>query len=108
MSFEVVYTDNFERELKRLARKYRSMKSDLKAFLSALEENPTQGTALGKNCYKIRMAITSKGKGKSGGARVITHVYVSNQRVYLLAIYDKSTRESISDKELEELLKFIR
>ena len=53
------------------------------------------------------MAITSKGKGKSGGSRVITHLKVSHTSVYLLSIYDKSDQENISDKELKELLKEI-
>jgi hypothetical protein len=53
------------------------------------------------------MAILSKGKGKSGGARVITHLKVTSTNVYLLSIYDKSERESISHKELKALLKEI-
>ena len=53
------------------------------------------------------MAITSKGKGKSGGSRVITHWHISQTTVYLLSIYDKSEKESISDKELKELLNHI-
>ncbi|MCY7410186.1 MAG: type II toxin-antitoxin system RelE/ParE family toxin [Chitinophagales bacterium] len=58
------------------------------------------GTALGKNCFKIRMAITSKGRGKSGGARIITHVFVAGTIIYLLSIYDKSDQENISEKEI--------
>lgn len=58
-----------------------------------------------KDCYKIRMAITSKGKGKSGGARIITFVYVLAETIYLLSIYDKSETVTISDKELRELIK---
>ncbi len=50
------------------------------------------------------MAISSKGKGKSGGSRVITCVKVVNEDIYLLAIYDKSDKENISDKELDLLL----
>jgi hypothetical protein len=72
-----------------------------------LEENPTQGISLGRNCYKIRLAITSKGKGKSGGARVITNIVVTEDTLYLLSIYDKSDKDNLSDKELEELLKDI-
>ncbi|WPP53735.1 type II toxin-antitoxin system RelE/ParE family toxin [Catalinimonas niigatensis] len=108
MSFEVVYTDNFEKELKRLAKKPRSLKKDLEILISALELNPTQSTSVGKDCYKISMAISSKGKGKSGGARVITHMYISGKLVYLLSIYDKSDQDNISDKELEALLRFIQ
>ena len=107
MSYEVVYTDHFERELKRLSKKHRSIKSDLESLINSLEIEPSQGDSLGQNCYKIRMAITSKGKGKSGGARIITHVYVAATAVYLLSIYDKSEREDISDGELKLLLKGI-
>jgi len=108
MNFEVVYTDNFERELKRLAKKYPSIKNDLESLIDDLEENPSQGTSIGRDCYKIRLAIASKGKGKSGGARVITHVYVAGKLVYLLSIYDKSDKENISNKEIEALLKLIQ
>ena len=62
---------------------------------------------MGNNCFKIRIAIASKGKGKSGGARVIIHVVVTNEVVFLLDIYNKSEQESISEKELVELLKMI-
>ena len=62
------------------------------------------GDEIIQNCFKIRMAITSKGKGKSGGARVITFVYIQDETVYLLSIYDKSDKENISDKELRDLI----
>lgn len=105
MSFEIVYTDNFERELKKLARKYRSIRQDLKEVVSLLEKNSAAGTPIGKNCYKIRMAISSKRKGKSGGARIITHLHIIGETIYLLSIYDKSERDNITDNELESLLK---
>ncbi|MBW1619816.1 type II toxin-antitoxin system RelE/ParE family toxin, partial [Empedobacter falsenii] len=59
-------------------------------------------------CYKIRLAIKSKGKGKSGGARVITHLFIENETIYLLSLYDKSEQNSISDKEIKDLLKPIK
>lgn len=77
------------------------------ALVQELKENPDQGTAIGKSCRKIRLAIKSKGKGKSGGARVITNFVVANGAVYLLSIYDKSDKDTLSDKELDELLQFI-
>lgn len=76
-------------------------------MIELLEKNPFQGTALANNCYKIRIAIASKGKGKSGGARVIANVQISENNVFLLSIYDKSERIDISDKEIKELLGFI-
>lgn len=105
MSFNVFTTDFFDNELKRLAKKYPSVKTDYKALVDSLKEEPTQGESLGKDCYKIRMAITSKGKGKSGGSRVIYCVKIVAGSVFLLSIYDKSDKENISDKELNSLLK---
>jgi hypothetical protein len=76
-------------------------------MIHSLEENPIQGVSLGRDCYKIRLAISSKAKGKSGGARIITHVYLVGKVVYLLSIYDKSEQHNISDKELKALLMLI-
>lgn len=104
MSFDVIATDPFERKLKRLAEKHKSIGSDLFAIIEELEENPTLGTPLGKNCFKIRLAITSKGKGKSGGARIITYVRVIQNTVFLMDIYDKSEQSTISEKELQMLI----
>lgn len=104
MNFNIIVTSGFEKQAKRIAKKHHSLRSDLLKLVDALEENPIQGESLGKNCYKVRMAITSKSKGKSGGSRVITCVKLAERNIYLLAIYDKSTKESIDDKELDELL----
>jgi len=105
MSFNVYTTDFFDKELKRLSKKYPSAKNDYKSLVDSLKEEPKQGQALGKDCYKIRMAISSKGKGKSGGSRVITSVKIVADAVFLLSIYDKGDKESASDKELDKLLK---
>lgn len=107
MSYDVLTISVFERQAKKLAKKYPSLKTDLTQLVSLLSETPKTGTLIAENCYKIRMAIKSKGKGKSGGARVITFVTVLDRSVYLLAIYDKSDKANISDKELEELLSYI-
>ena len=97
-------TDSFDREAKALVKKYRSLKVEIGDLIAQLEENPTIGTAIGHSCYKIRLAIKSKGRGKSTGARVITYVYVQHQTVFLLSIYDKSEKANISEAELRELL----
>ena len=107
MSYKVISIPNFEKELKILAKKYPSLKTEYIELVQFLKNEPKQGTAIGNNCYKIRMAIRSKGKGKSGGARVITYLLVPDVSVYLLSIFDKSEKENISDKELNELLKWI-
>jgi mRNA-degrading endonuclease RelE of RelBE toxin-antitoxin system len=105
MSFKIVPTPPFERELKQLAKKYPSIKKDIAALAQQLLQQPQMGTPLGHDCFKIRMAISAKGKGKSGGARVITHVQVTKEDIFLLSIYDKSEAENIADKELLARLK---
>lgn len=105
MNYEILRTDAFTKHLKQLAKKYPSLKKDYTSLLSSLQVDPSQGIALGRNCYKIRMKIASKKTGKSGGARVITYVKVESKRITLLDIYDKSERDTISEKELIALLK---
>lgn len=108
MGYKVIALDFFQREAKRLIKKYPSLKNELERLGSELEENPTLGTPIVNNCFKIRVAISSKGKGKSGGARVITHVFLFDETVFLLSIYDKSERGSISSARIKELLKEIK
>ncbi len=105
MSYNIVPTDNFKKEAKRLIKKYASLKSELEKLNDELEENPTLGTNLGNDIYKIRLAIASKGKGKSGGARVMSFLKVIDTKVYLFSIYNKGDKDSISDKEIQEILK---
>lgn len=108
MNYSIVLDKTFEREVKRLSKRYASLKEDLKDLRNELEQNPLSGTDLGGGLRKIRMRITSKGKGKSGGARVITFtviVAVDEAEINLLYIYDKAERASITAKELEELLR---
>ena len=109
MSCEIYTTVEFERTLKKLSKRYASMKDDYIHFLSELRENPMMGTEIKYGLRKVRLAIASKQKGKSGGARVITHAVVfssaSDSEVTLLQIYDKSDRENITDNELKLLLR---
>ena len=107
MTYRVRTIEVFERQTEKLVRKYPSLKEELLALIRVLKQNPFEGTPLGKNCYKIRLAIKSKGRGKSGGARIITNIVVSETTVFLICIYDKSTKENLSDKELDALLKDI-
>jgi len=107
MKYKVLTIPPFDRQMKRLARKFPSLKAEYSALIEELEKNPEKGIPMNNNCFKIRLAIASKGRGKSGGARVITHFYLENETVFLLAIYDKSEQADISDKELGELLSYI-
>ena len=108
MSYNILSIPPFDKQLKRLAKKYPSIKNEFANLLESIEKKPEQGTALGNNCFKIRIAIASKGKGKSGGARVITYLMITENTVYLLSIYDKSETDNLTDKDIKELLKFIQ
>ncbi|MEY4877392.1 MAG: hypothetical protein RL708_2542 [Bacteroidota bacterium] len=107
MSYRIITIPKFEKELKRLVKKYPSLKTEYFELVQSLKNNPEQGTSIGNHCFKIRIAIASKDKGKSGGARVITYFQIKQTAVYLLTIYDKSEHENIPSSDLESLLKFI-
>jgi hypothetical protein len=105
MSFAITASDRFGREIKRLNKKYASIPEDFEKLLMELRANPRAGEPLGRDCFKIRMSIAAKNKGKSGGARAITCVKIVQEKIYLLTIYDKSEQESISDNERDDLLR---
>lgn len=105
MNFEVRFSDNFRRSAKQLAKKYASLKNDLALLSQELSRNPEMGTPLGKSLYKIRMSVTSKGRGKSGGARVITCVVYKAGQVLLAEIYDKAQYDTVDDAKIIKLLK---
>lgn len=105
MSYNVVPSEKFKKEAKRLIKKFPSLKQELTDLGKVLSENPELGTPLGNNTFKIRVAIKSKGKGKSGGARVITYIISENKEIYLLTIYDKSEFDSIDDKIIKSIVR---
>ena len=108
MKYSVVPTPKFKREAKRLIKKFPSLNTELQDFEEDLAENPRQGESLGHNTYKIRLAIKSKGKGKSGGTRIITYIVTEELEIYLLTIYDKSEIENIDNKILKRLIDDIK
>ncbi len=105
MNYRVEVSDNFRREAKRLVKKYPSLKTELADLFKNLETNPRMGTPLGHEIYKIRLSIASKNKGKSGGARALSFVNINQNSVLLFAIYSKGETDSLSDKQIKELIK---
>lgn len=108
MIYKIEPLPTFKKAAKRLKKKYASFDSDFENLLDQLETTPTLGTPLGNGMRKIRMAIASKGKGKRGGARVITYtvlISVNETEIDLVYVYDKSEREDITEAELREMLK---
>jgi hypothetical protein len=100
----IIPIDNFKKEAKILSKKYNSFEDDIEIVFDEIRRNQFYGTSLGKNCYKIRFALKSKGKGKSSGARLITLAKIIKNTVYLLTVFDKSSKDSVSDKELQEII----
>ena len=108
MSYSIKVSDDFAREAKHLTKKYPSFKKDFSDFLKSIAENPLQGDEITKNIRKIRMAIKSKGKGKSGGARVITFnilTDVNDGQVVLLLIYDKENASTVKINIVKQIVR---
>ena len=108
MSFEIQTTSYFDAEAKRLAKRHRSFIDDLQDFQQELLKNPYQGTELSPGIRKIRLTIDSKGRGKSGGARVITFTYLVDEKdgvVILLLLYDKADASSIKMNVVRKIIK---
>ena len=108
MKVQVYTHPEFERQFKRFKKKYHSLVSDYRDFIDTLKENPFQGADLGKGIRKVRFGIADKGKGKSGGMRVITFsvnkIDDENIDITLLYIYDKSEMGNVSDKFISYLI----
>ena len=108
MAYNVIATPKFKKQAKRLIKKYASLTNELQELGKELAKNPETGTNLGNNTFKVRLAVKSKGKGKSGGMRVITFHVSENHEVYLLTIYDKSEFANVDDKDLKEQIDEIK
>ena len=107
MDYKIIARKTFIKGIKQLSKRYASITDDNERLLNKLENTPQLGTSLGGGLRKIRIPITSKGRGKSGGARVITFtviISVNEAEINLIAIYDKADRCSISKEEIEILL----
>ena len=114
MKYEFGYIPSFAKELKTLCKKYKSLKKDFEALKEEIETNPNIGVSLGEGLRKIRLNISSKNKGKSGGARVITHeilVEIDHQEtmsVAFISIYDKSEYDTVDLNIVKKLVEEYR
>ena len=98
-------SEDFRASYKQLKKRHKSLEEDFERLLTSLLKDPFQGVELTGGARKIRLAITSKGRGKSGGARVIIRVRIVNDELQLLYIYDKADMGNINDSYLRDLLK---
>jgi len=102
---KIEYIPNFYRKIKKLSKKNKNLAKDIQELVKVLEKDPTTGTFLGNDIYKIRIANSSKNIGKRGGFRVITYYVDENNIVYLIEIYEKNSIENIP---IEQLIKIIQ
>lgn len=110
MKFEIITTPTFDKEFKRLKKKYNSLPNDLEIFEKELLGNTNIGIDLGGNIRKVRVAVKSKNKGKSGGVRVITYsviLKITDRMIFLVTLFDKSEKENIPDSEIKQIIKEI-
>lgn len=105
MSYSIELSANFKKEAKRLIKKYPSLKEELALLFEELELNPTMGTPLGNDIYKIRLAVASKNKGKSGGARVLSFIKITQTTILLFSIYSKGEVDNLTDSQIKDLIK---
>jgi len=105
MNLNIKTLSCFDKDVKRLFKKYKQLPNDLKVLHKELLENPHSGIELSNRCYKIRLANSSVPTGKSGGFRIIYYHIDANNNLYLMSIYSKSELENINDKTILNILK---
>lgn len=103
MSFNIETTPRFDKDVKKLRKRFPKVKEDLKQLIAELKDNPTKGTHLGENIYKIRLQNSSISAGKSGGFRVISYYFLADT-LYLVTMYSKNDQDTILDKELKRII----
>jgi mRNA-degrading endonuclease RelE of RelBE toxin-antitoxin system len=110
MANQIIPTTLFESKYKRFRKKFPSLENELADLFEILEENPKIGQPLGAGLYKIRVANEDKGKGKSGGFRVITYLVneiEDDTDIYIITIYDKSEDSTIKKPDLIKMVKHL-
>ena len=105
MNLNIKTLSCFNKDVKRLFKKYKQLPDDLKILNKELLKNPKSGIELGNRCYKIRLANSSIPIGKSGGFRIIYYHIDTNENLYLMSMYSKSELENIDEKIILNILK---
>ena len=107
MANKITYTPRFAKDVKPLLKKFKTFPETLILLEKDLLKNPRMGDAYGKNLYKIRIGDESKGKGKSGGFRVITYVLdesTESTHIYMITIFDKSEESTMKKRDALKLV----
>ena len=108
---QIATTPVFDKKIKHYKKRYLSFEKDLLDLASRLKKNPDLGVKYLGLAKKIRLAIKSKNKGKSGGVRVVFIVLIKKSKLFFLDILDKSDSDAFSkdnEKKLVVMMKKIR
>jgi mRNA-degrading endonuclease RelE of RelBE toxin-antitoxin system len=108
MPYNILTIPEFDKNIKKLSKRYKLIKNDLFSLIELLRKNPHEGIRLFGSCYKIRLGNSSVPTGKSKGFRVITYCIDEENNLYLLSIYSKSDQENLKEEDIIELLKNIQ
>ena len=105
MNLNIKTLESFNKDVKKLFKKYKQLPNDLKLLRDELSLNPKSGIELGNGCYKIRLANSSIPTGKSGGFRIVYYYLDSQNNLYLMSIYSKSDLQNLNDDKILQILK---
>jgi mRNA-degrading endonuclease RelE of RelBE toxin-antitoxin system len=103
---KVIESDEFRKDIKKLGKRYRSVKQDVRALISQLEAGETPGDRITGNkypVYKVRLQNSDINKGLSAGYRVIYYIQTL-EAILLTKIYSKSDRSNIRNEEIESII----
>ena len=103
MNFKIETIPRFEKDVKKLKKKFPKIKNDLVNFIDKLSSNPKLGIDLGENIFKVRVPNSSIPTGKSGGFRIITY-YKKDTILYLVTIYSKTEQDTILTEKLKKIV----
>ena len=108
MNYKIEIDKEFSKEFKTLLKKFPSLKSDFQNILDNIEKELNLADDLGNGFKKIRINIKSKGKGTSGGGKIITYetiIAIDNKLVLFVSIYNKGDCDSIDISILKKNLR---
>ncbi len=95
----ILFSEHFKKQLKKLNKKYPNIKNDLLDTLDMF--NLKHEISIGRSIYKIRVASRDMQRGKSGGFRSYLYLYLKKDLLLPLCIYPKSENENITETELK-------
>lgn len=107
VTLNIEYTSEFKRNLRALAKKYRSIRPDLESFIKNLKSGAVPGDqvkGVGHTIYKARIKNSDIQKGKRAGYRLIYWIKAPGN-IILVTIYSKLDQNDISPKQIRQIIK---